>query len=120
MANQRLGESLAAAPSSPRTKAIKRERLASSMVTTMPASSCCRYPLIRRLAFGVRGSAFGGNNVSNKERHTLNRPQKVRNPTHQLACCERQTPNAKRRTLSAKRIYLGATSKSKYFFSRAW
>src|ERR1700740_3178802 len=119
MANQRLGESLAAAPSSPRTKAIKRERLASSMVTTIPASSCCRYPLIRRLACGGRGWGLGGNNFSNKKRHTLTRPQKVRNPTHQSACCERQTPNAKRRILRPKRIYLGATSKPKYFFSSA-
>src|SRR5260221_13296531 len=44
IANQRFGESLAAAPMSPRTKAIRRETVASSIVTTVPTRSCCRYP----------------------------------------------------------------------------
>src|ERR1700730_13311733 len=43
-ANQRFEESLAAAPMSPRPKAITRETVASSIVTTIPTRSCCRYP----------------------------------------------------------------------------
>src|SRR5258708_36593907 len=44
IANQRFGESLAAAPMSPRTKEIRRETVASSIVTTDTTRSCCRYP----------------------------------------------------------------------------